>query len=148
MIDRLPHRARLPRLAGLRSARLPLVLVAAFLGFLAVGQLRGQAGVPGLSDLSAQELGVLVANLNAQNDQLRAEVASLERQRADLASSKDRGQSAVDQLQSDLARIRAWAGLTRAIATGCPWRNGGPGGCRRAWRQCRGRDPACSDGPR
>ena len=118
MIDRPPQRARPTRLAGLGPARMPLVLVAAFLGFLAVGQLRGQAGVPGLSDLSAQELGVLVANLNAQNDQLRAEVASLERQRADLASSKDRGQSAVDQLQSDLARIRAWAGLTALAGSG------------------------------
>jgi uncharacterized protein YlxW (UPF0749 family) len=106
------------RLARLPRARLPLLLVAGLLGLLAVGQLRGQAGVPSLTDLSVQELGVLVANLNAQNDQLRTEVATLQRQQADLASSKDRGQSAVDQLRSDLDRIRAWAGLTGLSGSG------------------------------
>lgn len=105
-------------LRALFRHRLPLVVVAVLLGILAVGQFRGQAGVPGLADLSVQELGVLVANLNDQNDQLRAEVATLQRQQADLASTKDRGQSAVDQLQSDLARIRAWAGLTGLAGSG------------------------------
>jgi uncharacterized protein YlxW (UPF0749 family) len=105
-------------LRALLRHRLPLVVVAVLLGILAVGQFRGQAGVPGLADLSVQELGVLVANLNDQNDQLRAEVATLQRQQADLASTKDRGQSAVDQLQSDLARIRAWAGLTGLAGSG------------------------------
>jgi uncharacterized protein YlxW (UPF0749 family) len=99
-------------------SRLPLVLVAGILGVLAVGQFRGQAGVPGLADLSVQELGVLVANLNDQNDQLRGAVASLQRQQTDLATSKDRGQSAVVQLQSDLARIRAWAGLAGLAGSG------------------------------
>lgn len=98
--------------------RLPLLGVAVFLGFLAVGQFRGQAGAPGLADLSVQELGVLVANLNAQNDQLRAEVASLQRQQSDLATSQNRGQTAADQLRSDLGRIRAWAGLTGLTGSG------------------------------
>ena len=106
------------RLRTLVRLRLPLLVVAGLLGVLAVGQYRGQAGVPGLADLSVQELGVLVGNLNAQNDQLRAEVASLQRQQADLASSEDRGQSAVSQLQSDLDRIRAWAGLTGLTGPG------------------------------
>ncbi len=105
-------------LASIARHRGPLVLVAVFLGVLAVGQFRSQAGVPGLSDLSVQELGVLVGNLNAQNDQLRAEVATLQRQQADLASSKDRGQVAVDQLQSDLARIQGWAGLVALSGSG------------------------------
>jgi uncharacterized protein YlxW (UPF0749 family) len=92
--------------------RFAVVLTAILLGVLAVGQLRGQAGVPGLAGLSAQELGVLVANLNAHNEQLRTEISTLERQQADLASAKDRGESAVVQLEADLAKIRAWAGLT------------------------------------
>jgi uncharacterized protein YlxW (UPF0749 family) len=98
--------------------RLALVLVAIFLGVLAVGQFRGQAGVPGLAALSVAELGVLVGNLNDQNDQLRAQVAALERQQADLAAANARGQSAVDQLESDLAKIRAWAGLTGLTGSG------------------------------
>jgi uncharacterized protein YlxW (UPF0749 family) len=106
------------RLASLPRRRLPLVLVAGLLGVLAVGQFHGQAGAPGLADLSVQELGVLVANLNAQNDELRGEVAALQRQQADLATSKDRGQSAVDQLRSDLGRIQAWAGLTGLTGSG------------------------------
>ncbi len=102
----------------LPSHRLPLVLVAAFLGLLAVGQYRGQAGVPGLTDLSVQELGVLVANLNTQNEQLRTQVATLQQQRTDLATAQDRGQSAVDQLEADLAQIRAWSGLTGLAGSG------------------------------
>ncbi len=106
------------RLPTIARQRLPLVIVAGVLGVLAVGQFRGQAGVPGLADLSVQELGVLVANLNAQNDQLRAEVASLQRQQADLSTAKDRGQVAVTELESDLGRIRAWAGLTGLTGSG------------------------------
>jgi len=106
-------------LAGLAGPqRWAVVLVAILLGVLAVGQLRGQAGVPGLSNLSAQDLGVLVANLNAQNDQLRAEVATLQHQQSDLAAAKDRGESAAEQLQADLAKIRAWAGITGLVGPG------------------------------
>jgi uncharacterized protein YlxW (UPF0749 family) len=107
----------LPRIAVRRDRGL-LVAVAVFLGVLAVGQFRGQAGVPGLADLSVAELGVLVANLNAQNDELRAEVASLDRQRSDLASANARGQSAVDQLRADLSKTRAWAGLSGLAGAG------------------------------
>lgn len=96
----------------LRRDRLAVVAVAVLLGVLAVGQLRGQQGVPGLSDLSAQELGVLVANLNAQNDQLRAQISTLQREQGDLSASSSRGESAAEQLESDLSTIRAWSGLT------------------------------------
>lgn len=106
----------LSRVTG--RTRWAVVAVAVLLGVLAVGQLRGQAGVPGLSNLSAQELGVVVANLNAQNEQLRNEIATLERQQSDLATAKDRGESAVEQLQADLGRIRAWAGLTGLVGPG------------------------------
>jgi uncharacterized protein YlxW (UPF0749 family) len=103
------RRRRLP-VGG--ANRWAVAVVAVLLGILAVGQLRGQAGVPGLSNLTAQELGVLVANLNAQNEQLRGEISTLQRQQSDLAATKDRGESAVEQLQADLAKIRAWAGIT------------------------------------
>jgi len=110
---------RRPGLAGLTGrTRWAVIGVAVLLGVLAVGQLRGQAGVPGLSNLSAQELGVVVANLNAQNEQLRNEIATLERQQSDLATAHDRGESAVEQLQADLARIRAWSGLTGLVGPG------------------------------
>lgn len=98
--------------------RLAVSAVAVLLGLLVVGQLRGQAGVPGLEGLTAQDLTVLVANLDTRNEQLRAEVASLERQVADLLDARARGESAVGQLRSDLERIRVFAGLTAVSGPG------------------------------
>ena len=95
-----------------------VALVAGLLGILVIGQLRGQAGVPGLSALSATELTQLIANLNAGNDQLRDEVADLGRQEAHLVEQHDRGASTVGELTADLARIRAWAGLTAVTGQG------------------------------
>jgi uncharacterized protein YlxW (UPF0749 family) len=94
------------------SSRLSVALVAAILGILAVGQLRGQAGVPGLSNLSATELTQLIANLTTGNDQLREEVAELGRQETHLTDVKERGDTTVGELTSDLERIRAWSGVT------------------------------------
>lgn len=98
--------------------RVAVTIVALLLGLLVVAQLRGQAGVPALSGLSAQELTVLVANLNTRNDQLRTEVATLERQIADLIDSRARGESAVGQLRADLERIRIFAGLVAVTGPG------------------------------
>lgn len=98
--------------------RLAVTAVALVLGLLVVGQLRGQAGVPGLEGLTAQDLTVLIANLNTRNEQLRAEVATLERQVADLLDARARGESAVGQLRSDLARIRIFAGLSPVSGPG------------------------------
>jgi uncharacterized protein YlxW (UPF0749 family) len=94
------------------ASRLSVALVACLLGLLVVGQLRGQAGVPGLSNLTATELTQLIANLTTSNDLLRAEIGELGRREATLAAAGDRGETAVDELDDDLARIRAWAGLT------------------------------------
>src|SRR5262249_7361881 len=63
-----------------RRSQLTIAAVAFVLGLLVVVQLRSQAGAPGLAQLSAQDLTVLVANLNDRNDQLRREGASLERE--------------------------------------------------------------------
>jgi uncharacterized protein YlxW (UPF0749 family) len=100
------------------SSRLTVAGVAALLGILAVGQLRGQAGVPGLSALSATELTQLIANLTTGNDLLRDEIADLTRQEAHLTDAHLRGETTVGELTADLARIRAWAGLTAVTGQG------------------------------
>ena len=105
-------------MARRRRPRLAITAVTTILGLLVIAQLRSQGAVPGLSGLSAQELTVLVANVNSRNAQLRTEVANLERQLANLAASQDRGESAVDALRADLARIRTWAGLVRVAGPG------------------------------
>ena len=111
------HARRILRADSL-SSRLTVAAVAGLLGVLAVGQLRGQSGAPGLAALSATDLSQLIANLTTGNDQLRAEVTDLEGQQAQLQDASDRGETAVDSLTSDLARIRAWAGLTAVTGQG------------------------------
>lgn len=95
---------------GPRRGNVAIAGVAAILGILAVGQLHGQASVPGLATLSAQDLTLLIANLNDHNDQLRDEVAALEQQATALEATTANGQTTVGSLRSDLARIRAWSG--------------------------------------
>lgn len=101
-----------------RRPQLALTAVAVVLGVLVVAQLRGQATATGLASLSTQELTVVIANLSTRNDQLRTEVASLDSQLLGIASAKSRGESAVDSLRSDLAKIRAWAGLSGITGPG------------------------------
>lgn len=88
-----------------------MAAVALALGLLVVVQLRAQAGGAGLAQLSSQDLTVLVANLNARNDQLRREVSSLEDELAALNQNRARGDASVDELRADLRRARAYAGL-------------------------------------
>lgn len=95
-----------------------LAFVTFLLGALVVVQLRSQAGSPGLAGLSAQELTVLVANLNTRNEQLRTEVATLERQLDGLVSGQARGETSVDRIRADLARVQAWAGLQPVTGPG------------------------------
>jgi uncharacterized protein YlxW (UPF0749 family) len=95
-----------------------VAIVAALLGVLAVGQLRGQAGVPGLSVLSATELTQLIANLTTGNDELRDEVGDLQRQEAHLVETTERGQTTVGELTTDLQRIRAWSGQLAVTGQG------------------------------
>ena len=100
------------------SSRLAVSGVAALLGILAVGQLRGQAGVPGLSAMSSTELTQLIANLTTGNELLRHEIAELTRQESSLTESRERGETTVGELSVDLARIRAWAGMTAVAGQG------------------------------
>ncbi len=92
-------------------SQLAMAAVALALGLLIVVQLRAQAGGAGLAQLSSQDLTVLVANLNARNDQLRREVSSLEVELAALNQNRARGEASVDELRADLRRVRAYAGL-------------------------------------
>jgi uncharacterized protein YlxW (UPF0749 family) len=118
-------RAGLPRPPVLHAqraigpgSRLTVALVAGLLGLLAIGQLRGQANVPGLSALSATELTQLIANLSAGNDLLREEVAQLTQRETAMQAAQDRGETTVDDLTEDLASIRAWSGLTPVTGQG------------------------------
>ena len=106
--------------------RWTVTLVAAILGVLVVAQLRSQAANPGLSNLSAQELTLVIANVNTSNERDRAEVAALERQLATLTEARDRGESALGALRADLASLRAWAGLTAVVGPGVSIRVAGP----------------------
>lgn len=100
------------RIGRARRNQLTIAAVAGILGILVIGQLHGQAGAPGLANLSTQELTLVIANLNARNEQLRTEIAGLQQQAATLAAARANGQTTVDQLRSDLARIQAWSGAT------------------------------------
>jgi len=111
------HARRIPR-ADTLTSRLTVAIVAGILGVLAVGQLHAQSGAPTLEGLSATELTQLIANLTAGNDQFRAEVTDLRDQQAQLADAHDSGETTVGQLTTDLARIRAWAGLTPVTGQG------------------------------
>jgi uncharacterized protein YlxW (UPF0749 family) len=98
--------------------QLSIALVMGVLGFLIIVQLQSQSAAAGLEALSAQELTQLVANLNTRNEQLRVEVATTERELADLQGARARGESSVDQLRLDLTRVRAWSGLDAVTGLG------------------------------
>jgi uncharacterized protein YlxW (UPF0749 family) len=100
-----------------RSA-LTIAAVAVILGLLVVLQIRSQIQSGGLENLSAQELTVLVANLNTRNDQLRTEIATLDQEARSLAAGQARGETSLGQLQLDLARVRAWAALSDVTGPG------------------------------
>ena len=75
---------------------------------------------------SAQELTVLVANLSTRNDQLRDEISTLEAQATDLSQGQTRGDSSVDAVRSDLARVKAWIGLAPVRGPGVEVTVAGP----------------------
>ncbi len=109
-----------------RSSQLALAVVALILGLLVVVQLRTQSSGSQLDALSAQELTVLVANLNARNDQLRTEIAGLDAEANALETTQARGDSGLDQLRADLARVRGWSGLDAVEGMGVRLTVAGP----------------------
>jgi len=100
------------------SGRLAVTAVMLVLGFLVVVQLRSQAANEGLSGVSVQELGELVANLTTRNDQLRDEIRTLESQREGVAGAVERGDSSSLQIRTDLNRVLGWSGALPVTGTG------------------------------
>ena len=108
------------------SSQLLVTAVAMVLGLLVVVQLRSQAPDPRLAAMSAQELSVVIANLNTSNDALRREIAGLERSAQDLADGRSRGESSLDAIRGDLVQVRAWAGLEPVTGPGVSVTVSGP----------------------
>jgi uncharacterized protein YlxW (UPF0749 family) len=101
-----------------RSNMLSFAAVLFLLGFLVVVQLRYNAADNGLTGLSVQELGELVANLTTRNDQLRDEIRVLEAQRAAVAGAVEGGDTSAVQIRADLNRIRGWSGALGVAGPG------------------------------
>lgn len=101
-----------------RRNQLTIAAVTFILGMLVVVQLRTQASDEAFAGLSAQDLTVLVANLNDRNDQLRAEIGTLERELAVLDRNTERGDASIDELRADLRRVRLYAGMDAATGPG------------------------------
>ena len=101
-----------------RRNQLTIAAVAFVLGLLVIVQLRTQASGAAFAGLSSQDLTVLVANLNARNDQLRREVANLDRELATLTGNTQRGEASIDELRADLRRVRLYAGVDAAMGPG------------------------------
>ena len=68
----------------------------------------------------------LVANLNGRNDQLRREVATLERDLETITTDQERGAISLDDLRAELARVRAYAGLDAVVGSGVSVSISGP----------------------
>jgi uncharacterized protein YlxW (UPF0749 family) len=100
------------------TGRVAMTVVLLLLGFLAVVQLNSQSVNDGLNNLTVRELGELVGNLTTRNDQLRQEVATLERQRDSVAGAVERGDTSAAQVRSDLNRVLAWSGALGVSGTG------------------------------
>ena len=101
-----------------RRSQLTIAAVTFLLGALVVIQLRTQASSAAFAGLSSQDLTVLVANLDDRNDQLRTEVATLEHELEVLTQNTERGDMSIDELRSDLRRVRLYAGIDPAIGPG------------------------------
>ncbi|HUP54432.1 MAG TPA: DUF881 domain-containing protein [Methylomirabilota bacterium] len=101
-----------------RRNQLTIAAVAFVLGLLVVIQLRTQASGAAFAGLSSQELTVLVATLNDRNDELRGEIATLERELSTLTTNTQRGEVSVDELRADLRRVRLYAGIDAATGPG------------------------------
>jgi uncharacterized protein YlxW (UPF0749 family) len=101
-----------------RRNQLTIAAVAFVLGLLVIVQLRTQASGAAFAGLSSQDLTVLVANLNARNDQLRREAANLQRELSTLTANAERGDASIDELRADLRRVRLYAGLDPATGPG------------------------------
>lgn len=95
-----------------RLAQASLFVVAIIIGILLVGQLRSQARPLALSSLTPQELSTLIETVSARNSELRDGLADLREQIVLYEDGEMRGQSNLQLAEEDLARIRAFGGLS------------------------------------
>lgn len=107
-------------------SQLAISAVAFILGLLVVAQLRVQQGAPALAGVSAQDLTILVANLNTSNDQLRTEIATLDGELGALRGNQARGETSLDELRRGLREVRAFAGLESVVGPGVAVSVAGP----------------------
>ena len=110
----------------IRRNQLTLAAVAFVLGVLVVVQLRAQAGSTGLAAFSTQDLTVFVANVNERNDQLRAEIALARAGAGHADANQVRGDASIDEIRTDLRRVRAYAGLDPVTGPGVTITVSGP----------------------
>jgi uncharacterized protein YlxW (UPF0749 family) len=101
-----------------RRSQIALTAIALLLGLLVVIQLRAQQAGTGLETQSSQDLTLLIANLTTRNDQLRGEVADIQRQLDTMSAANARGETSLDQLRSELERARIWSGQDPASGPG------------------------------
>ena len=101
-----------------RRSQVALTAIALLLGLLVVVQLRAQQAGTGLETQSSQDLTLLIANLTTRNDQLRGEVADIQRQLDTMSAANARGETSVGQLRSELERARIWSGEDPAAGPG------------------------------
>lgn len=109
-----------------RRNQVTIAAVTFILGLLVIVQLRAQTVGSPLLQLTSQDLTVLVANLNGRNDQLRREVATLERDLETITADEQRGAISLDDLRAELARVRAYAGLDAVVGSGVSVSISGP----------------------
>jgi uncharacterized protein YlxW (UPF0749 family) len=101
-----------------RRSQVTIAAVTFLLGLLVMTQLVTQRSSAAFAGLSSQDLTVLIANLDDRNDQLRTEVATLERELDVLGQNRQRGDASIDELQADLRRVRLYAGIDPAMGPG------------------------------
>ncbi|HYH91563.1 MAG TPA: DUF881 domain-containing protein [Candidatus Saccharimonadales bacterium] len=101
-----------------RRNQVTIAAVAFVLGLLVVVQLRTQASGAAFAGLTSQDLTVLVANLNARNDQLRREISTLDGELQTITQNAQRGDTSLDDLRADLRRVRLYAGIDAATGPG------------------------------
>ncbi len=99
-------------------SQVALTAIALLLGLLVVIQLRAQQAGTGLETQSSQDLTLLIANVTTRNDQLRGEVADIQRQLDTIAAANARGETSVGQLRTELERARIWSGEDPASGPG------------------------------
>ncbi len=102
----------------IRRNQVTIAAVMFVLGLLVVIQLQTQASGALFAGLSSQDLTVLVGNLNDRNDQLRREIATLERDLGVLSQNRQQGDASIDELRADLRRVRLYAGIDAATGPG------------------------------